>query len=146
MPALGIRNKDGATKTLDINGTPDIMEITEAGIKMLKPLKALPSAAADDVVVQSQVFGVDQSIQGGLVREYGVTYTNSTGKPIVIQVKATTTAVNGTLRALVNTLVVQAAETAVATRDIGVSFVVPPGASYLVTSTATGLPTWREYR
>lgn len=55
MPALGIRNKDGATKTIGINGTPPLMELTEAGLKMLKPLKALPSAAPDDVVVQSQV-------------------------------------------------------------------------------------------
>lgn len=108
--------------------------------------KVAASAAADEAVRQDQAFGVDQAIQGGLSRDFGITYTNSTAKPIVIQVKATTTAVNGTLRALVNTLVVQAAESAVATRDIGVSFVVPPGGAYVVTSTGTGVPTWREYR
>lgn len=54
MPILGLRNKDGATKQIDVNGLV-IAEASESGLQMVKPLKVLASAADDEAVRQDQV-------------------------------------------------------------------------------------------
>lgn len=110
--------------------------------------KAAPSAAADDVVVQSQTFGVGQTLQDVTAsRSIGTTYTNSTGKPIVIYVSTTGTTTSSGIVGRLN-----GADAAYSTRDgstgtLVLNMVVPAGVTYLVQNinSITGT-VWRELR
>ncbi len=110
--------------------------------------KAAPSAAADDVVVQSQTFGVGQTLQDVTAsRSVGTTYTNSTGKPIVVYVSTTGTTTSSGIVGRINGF-----DAAYSTRDgstgsLVLNMVVPAGATYLVQNIGNITGTiWRELR
>ncbi len=98
--------------------------------------------------LRSQVFGVDQTLQDVTAsRVFGVTYTNTTGRPIVLYVSTSGTTATSGLMGRINGL-----DAAFITRDgtagaLALSMVVPAGATYLVQniSSITGA-IWREYR
>jgi len=110
--------------------------------------KAAPSAAADDVVVQSQTFGVGQTLQDVTAsRSVGTTYTNSTGKPIAVYVSTTGTTTSSGIVGRINGL-----DAAYSTRDgstgaLVLNMVVPAGATYAVQNINNITGTiWRELR
>ncbi|MBV7502111.1 hypothetical protein [Achromobacter sp. ACM05] len=110
--------------------------------------KAAPSAASDDVVVQSQTFGVGQTLQDVTAsRAIATTYTNSTGKPIVVYVSTTGTTTSSGIVGRINGF-----DAAYSTRDgstgsLVLNMVVPAGSTYVVQNIGSITGTiWRELR
>lgn len=95
MPALDIKNKDGATKELGINGFPSV-ELTEAGVKFTKPVKVLSSTAGDEPITQSQAFGVG-SLSRGITRALSTNYVNTSEKVKLINFEGTAGVANATM-------------------------------------------------
>jgi hypothetical protein len=90
--------------------------------------------------------GVGQTWQS-VSRSIGTTYTNSTGRPIQVSV-STSTNQFGTIRFSINGTIVSS----IAGGDFGNhqawNFIIPPGATYLVTTTGSGssVSSWWELR
>lgn len=110
--------------------------------------QVLAGTASNHAVNQGQVIGIGQlftSVFGS--RALGSTYTNSTGKPIVIYVFGTTTASTSAFLSIiingVNTVLTQQPSNA---SGVGVSAVIPTGATYQVGSSSVTLNNWYELR
>ncbi|MFY3134211.1 phage tail protein [Achromobacter ruhlandii] len=150
-----------------INGTPRIAAETRpqnvAGAWTIQAFGAVTNPGSVDAAqlasdyaalnaafqaLRSQVFGVDQTLQDVTAsRVFGVTYTNTTGRPIVLYVSTSGTTATSGLMGRINGL-----DAAFITRDgtagaLALSMIVPAGATYLVQniSSITGA-IWREYR
>ena len=81
-----------------------------------------------------------------MARTSGMTYTNSTGKPIVVTASATTAAGEGVLQGYRNGEVVVWSSWPESSEQINIEFVVFPGATYkLMAINATDLVV-KEYR
>lgn len=110
-------------------------------------LQVAPSTQSNQVVNQSQVLGVGQTMQSLLgSRSPGTTYTNSTGKPITLYLYGNTTAANGYLATSVSGIGGPTTTQPISSAGIGVSVMVPSGATYLVTISSVTLVNWYELR
>jgi hypothetical protein len=150
------------------DGVPTFRQLVASDIPTLAPLASptftgtvtLPAATAPTAApgtnttqvattafVQAATFGLGQTftnVTGS--RSAGTTFTNSTAKPIVVYVMAVTTAANGYVTAQINSIVVCLSAQALNASSVGLSIVVPPGATYVVTVGSATISTWYEYR
>jgi len=95
----------------------------------------------------TQVMGPGQSLQNMLgSRAVNVDYTNSTGRPISVYVRATTTAAGGYIVLYLGVNAIQVVERSVSGAAAGVNVVVPPGWGYRITLANANLDYWSEYR
>jgi len=93
--------------------------------------KVAPSTAANEAVAQSQVFGVGQTLQDVTAsRSFGVTYTNSTGRPKWVAIGATATGGGFAISATVGGVAVVYDKREVASEVVYINFIVPAGATY----------------
>ena len=140
-------NADGSGTLL--NGSTPVMEVSAAGVVSLPNIAA--GSSANQPVNFGQVLGVGQTWQNVRdSRALGVTYTNSTGKPIVVMARAFTIA-TGDLVLYVSGIMVDVFSLAVdeLNNEYGtVSGIVPSGATYVVTGTTNPwyLEQWSELR
>ncbi len=80
-------------------------------------------------------------------RTSGTTYTNSTGRPIVVYVAGVTTVAAGTLFATINgTANVATSSSPNISTGVGLSVVIPAGATYSVTGASATIAAWFELR
>ena len=97
--------------------------------------------------LQGKAFGYEQTLIDVLgTRSLGVIYTNSTGRPIVVYIQGFATAANAYIFGVLNEVLATISNTPFSGGNIGVSFVVPPGATYRAGSSYTNVASWREYR
>jgi hypothetical protein len=91
--------------------------------------------------------GVGQTWQAPS-RAIGTTYTNSTGKPIVVTITASCTQGFTVQGLLINGATVYAGSVNVANAAFGFSLIVPNGATYVTTTNAgtLSLVSWAELR
>lgn len=119
---------------------------TETALRSMSPLRVAQAIAAKAVSL-----GVGQTWQDVIgSRTSGTTYTNSTGKPILVSVSGTTAAAAaGGISATVAGVVV-ATSTVYgpgASYQPSVAFIVPNGATYSATYSGSGsITTWAELR
>lgn len=107
-----------------------------------------PATQSQHAVQQAQVVGVNQTLTNVTAsRVFGTTYTNSTGRPIIVYISGVTTSTNGGLSLTVN------GQYAAFSTDPGpvgsvmaVNAVVPPGATYVCANTNATLTFWQELR
>jgi hypothetical protein len=109
--------------------------------------KAALGVAGDDVVVKSQVFGVGQTWQDLTgSRALSTTYTNTTGKPICVAVRAT---INPATNLTLNTLglvISQSVNPAGTPVTVSVNGVIQNGNTYIVDAVGGALVKWGELR
>ncbi|WP_238874237.1 phage tail protein [Achromobacter xylosoxidans] len=97
--------------------------------------------------LQGKVFGFSQTQQNVLAsRTPDVTYTNSTGRPILVAVSAIVSTNPGHLYAYVDGDVCQHSWLTSPTATVAIQFVVPAGSTYKVLALASAINAWREYR
>lgn len=97
--------------------------------------------------LQGKVFGFNQTQQNVLAsRTPDVTYTNSTGRPILVAVSAIVSTNPGHLYAYVDGDVCQHSWLTSPTATVAIQFVVPAGSTYKVLALASAINAWREYR
>ena len=141
--SISLRSNADGSGTL-LNGSTPVMEITAAGVVSLPNIAA--GSSANQPVNFGQVIGVGQTWQDVTAsRAVGVTYTNSTGKPIIFAVTSVNNASGHTQSTFVNGVDLGAHSTAT---GANLSFaVVPAGATYM-TSVDGGatLMKWSELR
>ena len=133
-------NADGSGTLL--NGATPVMEVSAAGVVSLPNIAA--GSSANQPVNFGQVVGIGQTWQDVTAsRATGVTYTNSTGKPIQVIVTTTT---NNQARFFVNgVLTATAYYGGVAGASNSLSVIVPNGSNYNVQS-GDGVLKWMELR
>lgn len=105
------------------------------------------ATSANQATAYDQVFGVGQTLTNVTAsRALGTTYTNATGKPIFVGVNCSTS--GGTNASLSVAIGGFTMETSVVPTGfgIGISFVVPAGATYNVAGGNTTLTSWTELR
>lgn len=120
---------------------------TVAGVKTFSSRPKVPSGATLDEVPQAQeIFGNAQSWQT-VTRNSGVTYTNSTGKPIIVQAYGQAANTSGYITSTIDgNPATWSAYYAFATPLLGASMVVPNGSTYTVAWANMSSLTVREYR
>lgn len=104
-------------------------------------------AATGTVALTSDVIGVGQTWQS-VTRSIGTTYTNSTGKPIMVAITATCSSGNTVQGLTINGVAVYAGACDVATLGVGFALIVPNGATYvsLTNGGTLTLVSWNELR
>ena len=108
--------------------------------------QTMPNATGT-IALTSDVIGVGQTWQSPS-RAIGTTYTNSTGKPIMVAVSYTNSAGNSVQGLIINGATVYAGGVQVTGTASGFALIVPNGATYVTTSN-TGtmtLVSWAELR
>lgn len=92
-------------------------------------------------------FGSGQTWQNMLgSRAASTTYTNSTGKPIIVAVSGTATSSNGGFNNLINSTIYGNNWTVANGSRCGASYVIPPGSTYGIVTTSFTIDAWFEYR
>jgi len=92
-------------------------------------------------------FGYQQTLQNMTAsRAAGVTYTNSTGRPISICVRGDTTAANGSFVLNIGGVIAGRSFHPISGVFLGLNGVVPAGASYVVATDNVSIISWVEYR
>ncbi|MGE8633182.1 MAG: phage tail protein [Achromobacter piechaudii] len=101
-------------------------------------------------ILEGQMFGRGQSWQNVTANRAanGTTYTNSTGRPIIVAINHTAAGENISYVINVDSIMVARPVWPGSYNGggIAVSFVVPPGSTYTVSGTGLASLTWREYR
>jgi hypothetical protein len=126
------------------SGSCTLQEQAIAGTTTL----TLPTTSGT-VALTSDGLGVDQTWQNLLgSRAFGTTYTNSTGKPIMVNIAATiinTTTITAVVSGV--TVAVENGTGATSNAPATVSFIVPNGATYSITNSgSSSLAVWAELR
>lgn len=126
----GITVPAGATGD-EVPQAQEVVPLT-GNVTMTGPLSVPAGASGAQVPQAQEIFGKSQSWQTVTgSRANGVTYTNTTGKPIIAAIQATTAVASDNMTIV--TSGVRAAFTsygAAAGAGIGCSAVVPPGSTY----------------
>lgn len=132
--------------------TPDATETTAGKVKIHNTLNSTATdaalTAAQGKVLYDQSFGVGQSWQNvKSSRVAGTTYTNTTSRPIVVNVTAKGYQATTQITAIVQGInfIIGSDSTPYDTVAAG-SFVVPSGSGYSITVAYGGLDTWYEFR
>lgn len=117
------------------------------GVKTFTSRPKVPAGATLDEVPQAQeIFGKSQSWQA-VTRLNNTTYTNTTGKPIVLYMTGVTATAAGFVAIAIDGLRVATNSYATTgTAAVGCVAVIPPGASYAVTWGDMSSTVAREYR
>lgn len=117
------------------------------GVKTFTSKPKVPAGATGDEVPQAQeIFGKSQSWQP-VTRTSGVTYTNTTGKPIVFIGTGSTSAVTGFMSLAVDSTVVALSSYASASpANVGVTAVIPAGSTYVLSWSNVTSTSAKEYR
>jgi hypothetical protein len=104
-------------------------------------------AATGTVALTSDVIGLSQTWQSP-ARAIGTTYTNSTGKPIMVAICVTCTNGATAQGLIINGATIYAGAVNVATNGTGFALIVPNGATYVTTTNAGTLSIvgWAELR
>lgn len=121
------------------------------GAFMQTLMPAATKAAAKTTLGVIDGVGVNQTIQDVTAsRALATTYTNSTGKPILVWVSGTQTssASPGAFNATVAESLLRGTSTYGSGQGFSIAFIVPPGATYSVAFVGTSYDTlnWKEYR
>lgn len=136
----------------NIDKTPYATE-TKAGIVKLKNSitgnlsdTAVSEKAAKEYMDKNASIGIGQTWQDVTTqRQYGVVYTNTTGRPIMVYVK--TSSGNGQIVTLfVNGIEAANGGYAHGSGDDGINCIVPPNATYKLAGNGTGFGKWAELR
>lgn len=121
--------------------------LTVSSIESTGTIKAAASTAANEVTVQSQVFGVEQTRQNvSGSRATGTNYTNLTGKVITVFISGLPSVANGYALGQVGADFCSSASHPTPSTPAAMNFDVPPGAVYRVIVSGFVLSTWYEYR
>ncbi len=97
--------------------------------------------------LRGQVFGFGQTLQDVTAsRVLGVTYTNTTGRPINCMIGCNTTGADAYLLVACGGVQIVFLHNPLASSQIGASFIVPPGEGYVVSTLRASLVRWKEYR
>lgn len=150
---LGGIAADKYAKTEDIPASPQAATETEAGIVKLK--NSITGNLSDTTVSENAVkeyvgknasIGIGQSWQDVTAqRQYGVIYTNTTGRPIMVYIG--TVGGGGVIVSLeVNGIEVANGGYAAGSGSDGINTIVPPNATYKLTGNGTGFGKWAELR
>lgn len=150
---LGGLAADKYAKKDDIPAAPQAATETKAGIVKLKNSitgnlsdTAVSEKAAKEYMDKNASIGIGQTWQDVTAqRQYGVVYTNTTGRPIMVYVK--TVGGSGVIVSLeVNGIVVATGGYASGNGEDGINTIVPPNATYKLTGNGTGFGEWVELR
>ena len=130
---------------------------TGSAVFATSPTLVTPALGTPSALVGTNITGTANSLNAGIgvnqtwqapARAVGITYTNSSGKPITVTVVVTCTNAFTVQGLTINGVTVYAGSVNVATAGTGFSLIVPDGATY-VTATNAGtitLVAWAELR
>lgn len=150
---LGGLAADKYAKKDDIPAALQAATETKAGIVKLKNSitgslsdTAVSEKAAKEYMDKNASIGIGQTWQDVTAqRQYGVVYTNTTGRPIMVYVR--TINGGGVIVSLeVNGIVVATGGYATGSGQDGINVIVPPNATYKLTGNGTGFGEWVELR
>jgi hypothetical protein len=147
------------TGTLPVaNGGTGATTFTSGALLKGNGTSAVSDASASDIVAaisttavalstnSTNAIGYNQTWQNVLgSRSNGATYTNSTGKPIMVSVTASPTSNNQSISATVGGVSLGSLTLTAGYTSGGFQFIVPTGTTYVV-STSGSLNTWAELR
>jgi len=130
---------------------------TGAAVFATSPTLVTPALGTPSALVGTNITGTANSLNAGFgvnqtwqapVRAIGTTYTNSSGKPIMVSVSYTCTDANTVQGLIIAPTTVYAGAVNVATFAGAFSLVVPDGATYVTTTNAGTLTlvSWAELR
>ena len=145
MSSVVISGNTSGTITLDapnVAGTTVLTLPTANGT-------VITTASTDTVNSLNAGIGVNQTWQDvSASRAIGTTYTNSTGKPIVVAITYTNSAGNSVQGLTINGVAVYCAGIESAGLPSGFSLIVPNGATYVTVSNTGTMTkvTWNELR
>lgn len=136
-------------------GTGDLVKATAPTLS--SPVLVTPNLGTPSAVVLTNATGTANALVAGIgvnqtwqnvtaSRAAGTTYTNSTGKPIMVSVTAVRVGSSSSLSVVVGGVTIFAADAS--SQWYGSNdpcFIVPAGATYVVTS-STGFRNWAELR
>lgn len=109
-----------------------------------------PATQSEHAVNQSQVFGVGQTYTNVTSsRAYGTIYTNSTGKPIAVNMYGIASASSGAIGLLINGVQGFTSTAATAGGTVGIFAIIPAGATYQIFTGGSGsvsISQWYELR
>lgn len=150
---LGGLAADKYAKKDDIPAAPQAATETKAGIVKLKNSitgsladTAVSEKAAKEYMDKNASIGIGQTWQDVTAqRQYGVVYTNTTRRPIMVYIK--TVGGSGVIVSLeVNGIEVATGGYAQGIGQDGINVIVPPNATYKLTGNDTGFGKWAELR
>ncbi|APR37886.1 hypothetical protein BTO02_33585 (plasmid) [Paraburkholderia sp. SOS3] len=112
------------------------------------PLATSASTSPNQAVNQSQVLGVAQTIIDVTAsRTLGTTYTNTTGKPIIVYAAGTCGVGGGSIAITIDGLVAQIGNDNTTGHAIATNLIIPAGSAYSVFITGSvTLNSWNELR
>ncbi|MEY9435585.1 hypothetical protein [Bradyrhizobium elkanii] len=91
--------------------------------------------------------GPNQTTQDvGAGRAAGVSYVNSTARPIMVLVQATTTQTGGNLYATIGGVICQRSYIGATGSKVALQITVPPGVAYRIDAISSNIDMWIEYR
>lgn len=105
--------------------------------------------SSSPVATESQVIGVGQTWQDVTAsRASGVTYTNSTGKPIMVAITGHHTSGNASITIIISGVTIRTSgiNNGLQAQDTYASFLVPIGGSYSASLSVATLFQWSELR
>ena len=120
-------------------------KVSKTGDTMTGHLSVPAGATGAEVPQAQEIYGKSQTEQT-VARIFGVTYTNSTGKPIVVTASATTTDADNVLIGYRNGATVVWAWWPDVSSPLNIEFVVFPGATYKLDAYNAADLVVREYR
>lgn len=95
----------------------------------------------------AQTLGVGQTLQNVLAsRASGVNYTNTTGRPIIAYIRGDLTAAFGNLSANVNGAFCGMSTHPTSGAAVGLTLIIPAGATYICAASSASISSWTEYR
>jgi len=103
----------------------------------------------DNTTQNSSPIGVGQTWQNVLAsRALATTYTNNTGKPIMVNIVTTSTGSSGGIQLTISGVVLYGSNPATSTAGfpMNITALIPVGATYSVANTAQTLTAWNEVR
>jgi hypothetical protein len=155
LPSLAAKvSKTGDTMTgpLEVpagatgNQVPRASEVALlAGAAFTGPITVPAGATGTEVPQAQEIFGKGQSWQT-VTRTSGVTYTNSTGKPILVTAFGESNNVINALSGTVSGSVSVWSSWGASGTDLNITFTVPPGSTYAITALGVASYTVKEYR